>query len=150
MAPRRARRDWCSASPRPGWWGSRSWRSGRWPIAAGPRATPGFRVHRPARGHRTLPDTDPWRSPPLPWGCPSRRRGGGDLLSDPVVAFALELERQLLAARLDDAPVEEDMDVVRRDVLENPLVVRHQDHGVVGAAEAVHTPGHDPERVDVR
>src|SRR2546428_190986 len=80
---------------------------------------------------------------------PPHRLAGGDLFPDPVIALPLELEGQLLAAGLHDAAVEEHVDVVRLDVLQEPLVVRHQDHGVVGTPQAVHALRDGLERVDV-
>jgi hypothetical protein len=73
----------------------------------------------------------------------------GDILPDPVVALPLELERQLLAAREHDAPVEEHVDVVRLHVLEDALVVGDEDHRVVGPPQPVHALRDDLERVDV-
>src|SRR5689334_15123829 len=50
------------------------------------------------------------------------------LLLDPLVAFLLELQRQLLAALLHDPAVCQDVDEVGDEVRQQPLVVRdHED-----------------------
>ena len=56
---------------------------------------------------------------------------------EPAVALRLELERQLLAARLDDAAVGEHVHEVGHDVVQQPLVVRDDDDGALGAAQRV-------------
>ena len=77
-------------------------------------------------------------------GPPQRR-----LLLEPGVALLLELERHLLAAGADDAPVDQHVDEVRNDVVQQPLVVRDDQHRALGAAQLVDALGHDPQRVDV-
>src|SRR5262249_27645222 len=75
-------------------------------------------------------------------------RGRCDVL-DPVVAAGLQLESQLLAARAHDAAVPQDVHDVGGHVVQEPLVVRHQDHRVVGPPECLDAARHDPEGVDV-
>src|SRR5689334_6648147 len=64
----------------------------------------------------------------IPASVPSLRLGGllldPELLADPLVALLLQLLRQLRAARQDDPAVHHHVDPVRRDVVEDPLVVR--------------------------
>src|SRR4029453_2988517 len=126
-------------------------RSGRWPGAGAARATTGSGTRPAARGPGTPRGSGPWRWRRW-WSSrhpTARRLAGGDLFPDPVIALPLELESQLLATGLHDAAVEEHVDVVRLDVLQEPLVVRHQDHAVVGAPQAVHALRDGLERVDV-
>ena len=56
----------------------------------------------------------------------------GGLLPDPVVAALLELERQCLVTSPQDAPVREHVHEIGLDVVEEPLIVRHQDDGTLG------------------
>src|SRR4051812_119257 len=77
-------------------------------------------------------------------------RLGGPVLADPVVALLLELQRQLGAARLDDPSVHQHVDEVRLDVIQDPLVVRDQEHPQIRSRQRVHALGHDAERVDVQ
>src|SRR5512143_1953831 len=80
----------------------------------------------------------------------SYSRASGRLgVSDPHVALRLQLVCQLRAARLDDPAVDENVDELRLDVIEDPLVVRDQQHAQVGSREGVHALRDDAERVDV-
>ena len=72
-----------------------------------------------------------------------------DRFLDPVVALLFELERQLAPAGADDAPLEEDVDVVGHDVVEEALVVRDEDDRVLGRAQLVDALRDDAQRVDV-
>jgi len=51
---------------------------------------------------------------------------------DPVVTLLFQLVSQFRAARPYDASVEQNVNVIGRDVIENPLVVSHQDHSILG------------------
>ena len=55
-----------------------------------------------------------------------------------------------LAAGLDQPPVVDDVDHIGHHVVEQPLVVGHQDDGALGAAEQVDAVGHDLQGVDVQ
>src|SRR5437667_1219128 len=79
----------------------------------------------------------------------SRASSRGLNVPDPVVTLGLELVRQLGASRLDDAAVDQHVDELRLDVVQDPLVVRDQEHPEIGAGERVHALRNDPERVDV-
>src|SRR5882762_2000754 len=79
----------------------------------------------------------------------SRALSRGLNVPDPVVALSLELVRQLGASRLDDAAVDQHMHELRLDVVQDPLVVRDQEHPEIGAGERVHAFRNDPKRVDV-
>src|SRR5262245_21132638 len=65
------------------------------------------------------------------------------------VAARLDLQRQLLAAGVRDAPAREHMHHVRNDIVEEPLIVRDHHEGALGRAQPVDAVGHDLERVDV-
>src|ERR671920_1871759 len=54
---------------------------------------------------------------------------GAELLAHPLVAFVLELQRQLLAAARHEPPVQHDVDVIWLDVPEYTLIVRDDDRG---------------------
>src|SRR3712207_8095566 len=73
----------------------------------------------------------------------------GDSFLNPVIALLFKLERQLLAARAHDAATVEDVDEVGDDVVEQALVVRDEDDGVLGRAQAVDAVGDDAQGVDV-
>src|ERR1700680_4365591 len=60
---------------------------------------------------------------------------------EPGVALLLELERQLLAARADDAAVHQHVHAVGNDVVQEALVVGDQQEGPVGLAQPL-----DPRR----
>src|SRR6185295_5732790 len=79
----------------------------------------------------------------------SRASSRGLDVSDPVIALGLKLVRQFGASRFDDAAVDQHVDELRLDVVQDPLVVRDQEHPEIGAGERVHAFRNDPERVDV-
>src|SRR6266705_3009532 len=58
-------------------------------------------------------------------------RGEPQLLADAFVALLLELVGQLRAAGLHDPPAHHHVYVVRGDVVQDPLVVRDQEHAQV-------------------
>src|SRR5215211_5428562 len=72
-----------------------------------------------------------------------------ELLAHPLVALVLEIHRQLLAAAGHDTPVEHDVDVIRLDVPQNPLIVRDDYGRKLGAPQFVHALRHDLQGVDV-
>src|SRR5829696_6779438 len=74
---------------------------------------------------------------------------GAELLAHPLVALVLELLGQLLAAAGHDPPVEHDVDVIRLDVPQYPLVVRDDDRREARPAQLVDALGNDPQSVDV-
>src|SRR5262249_19967729 len=83
---------------------------------------------------------------------PSRARRGlrrWRLLTEPRVALLLELERELLAAGEGDSPLDQDVEEVRDDVVQEPLVVRHDDHRALRAAKLIDPRGDGAQGVDV-
>src|SRR5204862_3128913 len=70
-------------------------------------------------------------------------------LFQPPVSPVFEFERELLAARSHDATVGEHVDEVGHDVVEQALVMGHDDRGIVGPAQHVDAGGDDFERIDV-
>ena len=88
-----------------------------------------FRAPRTAPGVR--------RSPP-----PARRHPASRSPSPRVRA-------QILAARLHDPPPVQDVHEIGNDVVEQPLVVGHHDHGALRASHGVHPAGDGLEGVDV-
>ncbi len=83
------------------------------------------------------------------WRCCDCRSRCPVLGADPVVPARLQLEREVLAAGLDDAARIHHVHVVGHDVVEQTLVVRDQDDRVVLRGELVDAAGDDPQRVDV-
>src|SRR5215470_320288 len=77
----------------------------------------------------------------------SRSRSSG--AAEMRVAALLELQRQLLVARLQDLAAAEHMDAVGLDVFEEPLIVRDEDDRALGVAQAVDAGRHHAERIDV-
>src|SRR3954449_5149525 len=57
-----------------------------------------------------------------------------ELLAHPLIALVLEFVCQILAAAGHDPPVEHDVDAVRLDVPQNPLIVRDDDRRKVRPA----------------
>ena len=72
------------------------------------------------------------------------------LAGQPLVTLLLQLVRQIGAASLDDLPLVHHMHDIRRDVVEDALVVRDDEHAQVRATQRVDTIGDDLERVDVQ
>src|SRR5207253_7342751 len=66
-----------------------------------------------------------------------------------LVAFRLELVRELRPALFDDPAAYEHVHEVRPDVVEDPLVMGDHDCTHVRPYELLDAAGHDPERVDV-
>src|SRR5215510_15498486 len=69
---------------------------------------------------------------------------------DPIVSLLLQLDRQFLAAGFDDPAAVEHVDEMRLDVVEEPLVVRDEDDGVVLVGQLVDSARNDAQRVDVQ
>src|SRR5258708_38806736 len=68
----------------------------------------------------------------------------------PVVALLFQLKRQFLAALFDDPARRKHVDKVRRNVIEQTLIVRYQNHGLIRVMKFVDAFGDDSERVDVQ
>src|SRR5437867_2610568 len=73
----------------------------------------------------------------------------GLVLDQPVVTLLFEFEGEFLAARFHDASFPENVHEVGDDVVQEALVVRDDERGVVRPLELVHARGHDAQRVDV-
>src|SRR5215208_711021 len=76
-------------------------------------------------------------------------RARAELLAHPVVALLFQIVSELLAARGHEPAVEHDVDVIRLDVPQDPLVVRDDDRGELGPAQLVDAPGDDLQGIDV-
>src|SRR5918998_5816234 len=83
-------------------------------------------------------------SPPLALGA------GAELLAHPVVAPVLELVGELLAARGHQPAVEHDVNPIRLDVPQDPLVVRDDDRAELRPTQLVDAASDDLQRVDVQ
>src|SRR5258708_30229400 len=86
----------------------------------------------------------------------ARLGGGGgaggifaQLADEPVVPLALDLNRQVGAAGLDDPALVHDVDEVGGDVVEDALVVSDQEHPEVWSAQPLHGVGDGTQGVDV-
>ena len=100
----------------------------------------------PARGRRRLGAGRRLRAR----GAPRRgRRLEAGLAEDRAVALVLEPQGEVLAAALDDPALGQDVDDVRGDVVEQPLVVGDQQDAEVRVEHRVDALGDDPQRVDV-
>src|SRR6185369_211687 len=137
----------CAASPPGAWWENPAPRTRQSPSSAGcaaipapPREGPRGRTRTARASARPRPGT--W-APAPPWS--SRARRG----LQPLVALLLELEGEVLAPRLHDAAVQEDVHNVGDDVVEEALVVRDQHHRPLRRAELVHAGSNDAQGVDV-
>src|SRR5215218_4502909 len=73
-----------------------------------------------------------------------------ELLADALVALLLELLGQLLPARLHDTPADHDVDEVRRDVVQDPLVMGDEEHAEVRPDQLFDPCGHGLQRVDIQ
>src|SRR2546428_6119105 len=85
----------------------------------------------------------------------SRRRNrflllDAELLAEVLVPLPLELVGELLAAGLHDPPVHHHVHVIRRDVVEDALVVRDQQDPQRRSHELGHPRRHLLQRVDVQ
>src|SRR5712692_7940469 len=67
----------------------------------------------------------------------------------PVVTLLFQLKRQFLAALFDDPAGRKHVYKVGRNVIEQALIVRYQNHGLVRVVKFVDAFGDDSERVDV-
>src|SRR5919204_6580391 len=66
-----------------------------------------------------------------------------------LVSMLLELVGELGSTTLHDTPIDEDVDVVRLDVVQDPLVVRDHEGAHLRAHELTYSGGDDPQGVDV-
>src|SRR3990172_9222134 len=73
-----------------------------------------------------------------------------DGFPDPLVALRLQLKGELASAGPDDAAVQQDVNIVRRDVVEDSLVVGDDYDRLLRAAERVDPRGHDLQGVDIQ
>ena len=89
---------------------------------------PAFRYQlsaaQPARSRLLLSESD---SPEAELAAEARSGG-----FDPAVTLTLQLQRQLLAAGLDDPSGAQHVHEVGHDVVEQPLIVSHHDDGALG------------------
>src|SRR5687768_6837313 len=56
---------------------------------------------------------------------------GGLFLQNPIVAVLFELKSQALVARLDNFAIHKDMHKIRHDVIQQPLIMRDDQLGIV-------------------
>ena len=69
---------------------------------------------------------------------------------NPVVALFFQLVGKLGAARLHDPSVKQYVNVVGCDVVKDPLVMGHQDNGVLGRAQQIYSVSNDAEGIDIQ
>src|SRR5262245_7532347 len=69
---------------------------------------------------------------------------------DPIVSLLLQLDSEFLAAGFDYPASVEHVDIMRLDVIEQPLVMRDEDYGVVFFGQLIDAARDDPQRVDVQ
>src|SRR3989442_11714698 len=86
-------------------------------------------------------------SPSFDW--PHKPPPRRDTCLEPPVPFFLELERELLAARLHDASLAEHVDEIRHDIRQHPLIMGHQEEAARRIAHGIHAVRDRLERVDV-
>src|SRR5213595_2041510 len=102
---------------------------------------------------RTPRRTFPLRRPPPP-RCHRASRASRlrlrRLLDDPAVAVLLQVPGQVRVAALHDSAVHEDVDEVGDHVVEETLVVGHDEHRSVRAAHRVHSICDEAQGVDVK
>src|SRR5437588_5354395 len=68
----------------------------------------------------------------------------------PVVTLLFQFERQFPAALFDNPAGRKHMYKVRRDVVEQTLIMRNQNHGLVSVMKFVDAFRHDSERINVQ
>ena len=68
----------------------------------------------------------------------------------PVVTFLFQLKRQFLAALFDNPAGRKHMYEIRRDLVEQTLIMRDQNHGLVSVMKFVDAFRHDSERINVQ
>src|SRR6185312_1750811 len=71
------------------------------------------------------------------------------LAGDPVVAAFLQLQSQAPVAAAGNSAAHQNMHEVGNDVLEQPLVVRHEEERALRRAQLVHPVRHDLQGIDV-
>src|SRR5206468_4163238 len=124
-------------------WGGRKLRSG----GSRPRAELSA---RPGRGTPHSPPM-PGRSRPVArqslFLLPSSRHHYA--ITQPVVAFCLKLQCQFGTAGFHDASVRENVDDIWLDVVQQALVVRHDQEGATRVAQLIHGLGDGFQRIDV-
>src|SRR5437016_7332029 len=95
-----------------------------------------------------------WPLLPIALSLLTRRGSAGGGLAvtvlQPVVTFLFQFESQLFAAFFDNSAGREHVYEVRRDVIEQTLIVRDQNHGLVRIMKFVDAFGHDSQRIDVQ
>src|SRR5215208_2937220 len=77
-------------------------------------------------------------------------RASAELLAHPVVALLLQLLGELLAARGHKPAIEHDVDVIRLDVPQDPLVVRDDDRRELRPSQLVDTTRQDLQGIYVQ
>src|SRR5260370_21401729 len=106
----------------------------------------------PSPGNLT-PGPSPARRGVSPAAPLHRGRGGRRLVllaGQPLVALLFELEGEVRAAGLDDAPLIHHVDHIRRNVVQDALVVRDDQHAHARATQRVHPLRDDAQRVDIQ
>src|SRR5215471_6329714 len=71
------------------------------------------------------------------------------LMFQPSVAFLLQFHRQILAARAHDASAEKHVNVIRYDIVQQPLIMSYDDDRSIRTAHCVDTVGHNSQRIDI-
>src|SRR6266511_5187994 len=107
----------------------------------------------PSPRTRTLRRTSASRRRRPPRSSPASRTRGRwprGLLEDPAVPVLLEVPREVRVAALHDLPVDEDVHDVRDDVVEETLVVRHDEHRPGRTAHRVDSARDEAQGVDVQ
>src|SRR3569623_1014022 len=70
--------------------------------------------------------------------------------ANPIITMFLEIEREILAARLDDTARLHHVHKIRFNIVEHALVVCHQDNRVILIGKLVHATGNNPECIDIK
>src|SRR5690349_7799952 len=83
----------------------------------------------------------------------SQRRSGLCWLSaffKPNISLVLELARQLLAARFNDSSFGQHVHKIRDNVVQEPLVMGHQNNGSIGVSQRIDSRSHSSQRIDIK
>ena len=57
---------------------------------------------------------------------------------NPIITLRFKFQRQTFVAGLYDAAIDEDVDEIRHDVVQQPLIMSNDELGIISALQLVH------------
>src|SRR5690606_35656478 len=71
-------------------------------------------------------------------------------LFDPIISLLFQFQREFLRSRFDNSPIVNDVNIIRDDVIQQPLVVGYHDSSIIGGFKLVHPIGHNSQSIDIQ